>query len=266
MKNINANTDAVICNSPIVLHIPHSSRRIPNDIRSSILLSDDDLEKELIKMTDAYTDELFISDLIDAQNIVFPLSRLVLDPERFLDDNQEIMAERGMGVIYTLTANGLPLRLPMSVEERKILIDKYYQPHHKKLQGYVKACLKKFERCIIIDCHSFPSIALPYEFDQSENRPDICIGMDDFHSPNWLVNNLCNEFEKFGYSTAVNMPFSGTIIPMRYYLKEPSVLSIMIEVNRKLYMDEISGRKNSGFNVLKGHITKILNKILISFK
>ena len=196
----------MICNSPIVLHIPHASRRIPNDIRSSILLSDDDLEKELIKMTDAYTDELFISDLIDAKKIVFPLSRLVVDPERFLDNNQEIMAVRGMGVIYTHTANGLPLRHPMSVEERKILIDKYYQPHHKKFESCVTACLKKFGRCMIIDCHSFSSIALPYELDQSKDRPDICIGVDDFHSPKWLVSNLSNEFEKFGYSTAKEIP------------------------------------------------------------
>ena len=255
----------MICNSPIVLHIPHASRRIPNDIRSSILLSDDDLEKELIKMTDAYTDELFISDLIDAKKIVFPLSRLVVDPERFLDNNQEIMAVRGMGVIYTHTANGLPLRYPMSVEERKILIDKYYQPHHKKFESCVTVCLKEFGRCMIIDCHSFSSIALPYELDQSKDRPDICIGVDDFHSPKWLVSNLSNEFEKFGYSTAVNKPFSGTIVPIRYYLKEPAVLSIMIEVNRKVYMDELSGRKNSGFNLLKRNISIILNKILKRF-
>ena len=74
--------------SPIVFHIPHSSRRIPLDIRRSILLSDFDLEKELTKMTDAFTDDLFVPDFVGAQTIIFPVSRLVLDPERFLNDDQ----------------------------------------------------------------------------------------------------------------------------------------------------------------------------------
>jgi hypothetical protein len=35
-----------------------------------------------------------------------PVPRLVVDPERFADDSLELMAERGMGVIYTKTAHG----------------------------------------------------------------------------------------------------------------------------------------------------------------
>ena len=114
---------------------------------------------------------------------------------------------------------------------------------------------------MIIDCHSFPSIALQYELDQSEARPDICIGADDFHTPDWIIDKLFEEFEGFGYSTAVNKPFSGTIVPLPYYKKEPKVLSVMIEVNRKLYMDELSGSKNSGYNTLKSNISIILSKL-----
>jgi hypothetical protein len=42
-----------------VLHIPHSSRRVPNEERQAILLDDVALGGELLRMTDAYTDELF---------------------------------------------------------------------------------------------------------------------------------------------------------------------------------------------------------------
>ena len=63
-------------------------------------------------------------------------------------------------------------------------------------------------------CHSFPSIALQYELDQSEARPNIRIGADDFHTPDWIIDKLSEEFEKLGYSTAVNKPFSGTIVPL----------------------------------------------------
>ena len=48
-------------------------------------------------MTDAFTNDLFVPDFVGAQTIIFPMSRLVLDPERFLNDDQEIMSELGMG-------------------------------------------------------------------------------------------------------------------------------------------------------------------------
>ena len=247
--------------SPIVLHIPHASRKIPSDIRCSIILSDSELEIELNKMTDSYTDILFIPDSTNVQTVVFPISRLVMDPERFLDDNQEIMAKHGMGVIYTRTADGRKLRDQPTVRERERLINRYYRPHHKKLEDCVFGCLQKLGQCIIIDCHSFPSVALPYELEQSKERPEICIGADDFHSPIWLVDRICNEFEKCGYSTNINKPFSGTIVPMRYYRKEKAVLSVMIEVNRRLYMDESLGGKISAFNSIKRHLSMVVNKI-----
>ena len=43
----------------VVLHIPHSSRHIPAEERQAICLDDAELDKELLRMTDAYTDELF---------------------------------------------------------------------------------------------------------------------------------------------------------------------------------------------------------------
>ena len=82
-----------------VLHIPHSAVEIPADVRRQFLVSDETLRQELLKMTDWFTDELFTLPAREAVAIRFPVSRLVLDPERFIDDQQEVMASRGMGVI-----------------------------------------------------------------------------------------------------------------------------------------------------------------------
>lgn len=45
--------------SPVIFHIPHSSRAIPEDLRGTIALTDEELDAELTAMTDAYTEELF---------------------------------------------------------------------------------------------------------------------------------------------------------------------------------------------------------------
>jgi N-formylglutamate amidohydrolase len=244
----------------MILHIPHSSFIIPPEVREGIDLKENELMQELARMTDAFTDELF--DLDEPHyKVVYPVSRIVCDPERFLDDGVEHMSKVGMGVVYTRTCDGRNLRSNLSDEERKNLIDQFYLPHHRILEKAVTAELTKHGRSLIVDCHSFPAKPLPYETYQSPDRPNICIGTDEFHTPQRLIDTILGEFEKFGYSTAVNNPFDGSIVPMAYYQKDRSVESIMIEVNRKLYMDETTGIKNAGFNSVKQHIRSILNKI-----
>lgn len=176
----------------LVLHVPHSSRHIPAHERHSLLLSDDALQRELLHMTDAYTDELF--SLPDAATVCYPVSRLVADPERFADDAEEVMTKVGMGVIYTKTCCGHPLRQPPSPEERNAILAQYYHPHHQTLTRAVNEALTSSGSCLVIDCHSFPHLPLPYELDHNPLRPDICIGTDDFHTPDELKNVLVSQF------------------------------------------------------------------------
>ena len=92
--------------------------------------------------------------------------------------------------------------------------------------------------CLIIDGHSFPAWPLPYELQQTAFRPDFCLGTDDFHTPEELVERVEKELESYGYSTARDQPFSGTIVPMQHYRKNQRVQSLMIEINRWLYLGE----------------------------
>src|SRR5438067_6724604 len=93
-----------------VLHIPHSSTVVPDDVRRTFVLSDSALERELLRLTDRYTDELFALEPLRTIPVVFGVSRLVVDPERFTDDALEPMAARGMGVVYMAATDGAPLR------------------------------------------------------------------------------------------------------------------------------------------------------------
>ena len=216
---INWPTDAII------LHIPHASTVLPADVE--FLLGAENLAYEVDAMTDHHTDQLF--DLLGAHRCIFPVSRLVVDPERFSDDPMECV---GMGVVYTHTAAGEALRA-ISQIDRLALINSYYHPHHTALTRMADECLEKHNQCLIIDCHSFPAQPLPYENDL--NRPDICIGTDAFHTQPELEATLVNSFQEYGYSVAINSPFAGSLVPIDFYRKEPRVQSIMVELNRGLY-------------------------------
>ena len=92
--------------------------------------------------------------------------------------------------------------------------------------------------CLIIDGHSFPALPLPYELQQTAFRPDFCLGTDDFHTPEELVERVEKELESYGYSTARDQPFSGTIVPMKHYRKDRRAQSLLIGINRWLYLRE----------------------------
>ena len=236
--------------SPILLHVPHASIRIPKKERSLFCLPD--LDDELLKMTDRYCDELFTG--YDA--VIFPVSRLVCDPERFRDDEQESMSIVGMGATYTKASSGDFLRR-ITADEREGLLQRYYDPHHRRLTEAVEAKLKTHGRCLIVDGHSFHPVPLPYEPDQAPDRPDFCIGKDMYHTPPRLAEATIRFLQQAGFSVEMNRPYAGSIVPLQYYQRDHRVSSIMIEVNRRLYMTPY-GKRGLAFTMTKKTIATLL--------
>ena len=212
----------------MIIHIPHASTFIPPEYRDAF--DPEKLTRELAVMTDWYTDELFASD---APRVVFPVSRLVCDPERFRDDAEEVMSTIGMGAVYTNCSDGTLLRT-VEEGERETILRRFYDPHHAALERLVEEERKEKGTALILDGHSFYHRPLPYEKDSA--RPDFCIGTDGFHTPRMMAEALIEYFQSLGFEVLENRPFSGSIVPLRYYRKDPHVHSIMIEVNRGLYL------------------------------
>lgn len=245
----------------LVLHIPHSSTTIPNNIRNQFCISNEELSLEILRMTDHYTHELF--DIKQANKIIFPVSRLVLDPERFADDKLESMSKIGHGVVYTNTSQLTPLRNNLTNEEKQSLLDKFYYPHHKNLENACQQALDLNNNCLLIDCHSFPAKALPYELktNNNKNRPQICLGSDSFHTDKKLIDFAFKLFKQKGYEVEINTPFAGTLIPTKFYNKNNKVQGLMFEIRRDLYMNEQTGQKNYNFNKVKQDIADIINNL-----
>jgi N-formylglutamate amidohydrolase len=243
----------------MILHVPHSSSTIPEELRDQIVLSDEELRMEQCLMTDAFTDELFA--LPETTMVRFPISRLLVDVERFPDNATEPMSKVGMGMMYTRTAFGKQLRRTLQADEKRNLLTRYYETHHHRLAAEVEEELEQYGKALIVDCHSFASQPLPFEMDQAIPRPEFCIGTDSFHTPGSLTHIAARCIKGMGFTVDINRPYAGSLVPMAYYRKDRLVASIMIEVNRSLYMDELSGIKAHGFDHTKEQIQGILKAI-----
>ena len=242
-----------------ILHIPHASSHIPSDLRQQFVVDGVVLEAELRTMTDWFTDELFGGTVPGATEVVYPVSRLVVDPERFANDADEPAARVGMGAVYLRTSAGTPLRAPLPVEEREALLARFYRPHHESLSEAVGAALDAEGHALVIDCHSFPLRSVPFEL--SDRRPDICIGSDPFHTPGPLLETAVRAFEDQGFSVGVDDPFAGALVPERYYRRDARVQALMVEVGRWLYMDEDAVVKHDGFAAVRRRVAASLRHV-----
>jgi N-formylglutamate amidohydrolase len=240
----------------LILHIPHASTNIP--LSEGYLVDSAALENEMLKLTDWYTDDLFYSE--NDEMIVAEFSRIFCDTERFPDDSQEIMAQFGMGVLYEKNDDGEVIRRVTPELKNRILND-YYWKHHQKFNEAVNNQLNLFDKALIIDCHSFPAVPLNRDLDKSPKRPDFNIGTDAFHTPVELIDLSVSFFEKAGYTSGVDWPYKGSVVPPEHYQKNKKVSTIMLEINRALYLNEPSNLKSEKYQQTKQIVREYLTTI-----
>lgn len=228
----------------IVLNIPHA---VPCQDFSG-WTNPENIKKEHDKWTDWFTDVIFAPNIT---NRVIPvcakLSRYDLDLERLIGDDMEKM---GQGIIYTRSKDGKSTR-EISIEER-VRRTLLYVEHHGKL-----AQLLQPEGSLLLDCHSCPS-----DFSEAGNAAgepvDICLGFnDDATRPSDEIIQLAKEtFEAHGYSVGINSPYSNSMVA---HLQRPS---LMIEVNKRIYLDEITNKLTPAATKLNQALNQFYAKVL----
>ncbi|MGW3356269.1 N-formylglutamate amidohydrolase [Streptomyces bungoensis] len=247
--------------SPVLLHVPHSARVIPGDVREGILLDDAALGRELDHITDAHTDGIAerAAELAGVRpwRFVNRLSRLVVDPERFPDEREEMLAV-GMGAVYTRTTHQDELRAPDTDPEP--LVERYFRPYARAMSDAVAQRLAATGRAVVIDVHSYPAKALPYELHGAGPRPPVCLGTDAFHTPPELAGAARSAFAGCG-ETGLDSPFSGTYVPLEYYGTDARVTALMVEIRRDTYMTEPGGPAGPGLERLARALAALVDAL-----
>ncbi|MFB6616157.1 N-formylglutamate amidohydrolase [Streptomyces sp. NPDC056367] len=243
--------------SPVILHVPHSSRTVPESVRAGIVLDDGALERELDHITDSHTADIAAAAAagcaVTPWQFVNGLSRLVIDPERFPDEREEMLAV-GMGAVYTRTTHRERLR--SDGFDGRPLVERWFHPYAEAMTRAVEDRLEAAGRAVIIDVHSYPTEPLPYELHGDGSRPPICLGTDPFHTPARLLAAAEKAFAGFG-GTGLDSPFAGTYVPLEHYGKDDRVSALMVEIRRDVYMSEPGGPAGPGLVALAAALAEL---------
>jgi N-formylglutamate deformylase len=209
-------------------------------------------------MTDAHTDLIAAQAAGAAWLFINRYSRLVVDPERFPDDREEMLAV-GMGAVYTRTSHGQQLR-PDDPTQVEALLAKHFRPYAGAVTTLVDDRLAATGRAVIIDVHSYPSKALPYELHGAGPRPPVCLGTDSDHTPDALLDAAREAFSGCG-GIGVNTPFTGCYVPLKHYRQRSTVTALMVEIRRDTYMTEPGGPPTDGINLIVGALTRLIDAV-----
>lgn len=258
---------------PLVFASPHSGAYYPPDFVAASAL-------ELValrKSEDCYVDDLFA----DAPGLGAPLLRALL-PRAYLDVNREpyeldpemfthplpafvnstsARVTAGLGTIAKIVASRREIyRSKLSFTEAERRIDGVYKPYHTALRDLINRTWNMFGFCILIDCHSMPSTGLPVE--GNGQGIDIVLGdRSGLACAPVITDTLEEVLTELGYRVTRNNPYAGGFTTQNYGEPAAGIHAIQIEINRTLYMDEVTLQRRSSFARLKADLNTVIQRV-----
>ncbi|MGV8938618.1 MAG: N-formylglutamate amidohydrolase [Allorhizobium sp.] len=250
----------------MVFDSPHSGVTLPADFRPAV-------PPEMVLLaTDTHVEDLFGwapdigAPLLSAE---FPrsfldLNRSLMDVDQAMLDTpwpypirQNASTQRGMGLTWRYAWGDTELhdRL-LTVAEMEGRIETYWRPYHMALIALLDETHAEFGAFWHVNCHSMPAIGHALSPDPAGSvRADIVIGdFDGASSEPDFVALVQEKMQGFGYTVSLNQPFRGAELVSAYSNPATGRNSIQIEVNRRLYMDEVTRERTSGHDELRRNL------------
>jgi N-formylglutamate amidohydrolase len=260
----------------VVFDSPHSGSEYPQDFGFAIDLP------VLRRMEDAYVERLF-GDVIEfgAPLLHARFPRSYIDVNRALEDldtemiagtwphpvKPSVKSRNGKGLIWrTAQLDGNIYDRKLTVTEVEQRIGRCWRPYRAALESLLDETFARHARVLHINCHSMRSRGHERDPDGIGDRPDVVLGDRDGTTCDPAITDRAAALLRgMGYTVSVNHPYKGMDLIRDY--SEPTVRrhSVMIEVNRKLYMDETSVTLHDGFDQLRADIAAWARALIAEF-
>ncbi len=257
--------------APLVLTSPHSGQRY-----DPAFLAASRLDAVAIRRSeDSFVEELFGAGpglgipLLAAQ---FPRAYCdanrepwELDPAMFADplpdyvNTKSPRVHAGLGTIARIVGTGEPIYAgKLRFAEAKARVSACWEPFHAALRELIDETLARFGTCLIIDCHSMPTLP-----GRQAVRADIILG--DGHgtscAPAW-TDFIQSRFAGLGLSVHRNEPYAGGYITRHYGRPREGVQAVQVEVARALYMNERNFTRSGMFGAAQSMMAQWLEALV----
>lgn len=263
--------DPVVPPVPVIVDVSRSGREYPEEFRSQVpftVLHDnvsmyvDDLWGEAPSLGATLLYACFPSFWIDANR-----NELDIDADLIEGDwpvpLQPTVSKRGLGLLKSKSRYGEPVHeRKLTVAEVMERLENYHRPYFAELRQNIERLKSAYGFAYQLSCHCMSAVGAPTHPDAGKPRADFCLGnLDGATASPEFVDFVHKTITALGYTCSINTPYSGGELNARF--GEPGrVESIMVEINKKLFMDVNTFKKKPEFGRVKADVTKILRAVV----
>ncbi len=258
---------------PVVFDSPHSGTVYPSDFDSivphlTLRRAEDTHVEALYAAAPDHGAVLIAADFprsyIDANRSLLDIDAALLETAWPGPINVSRKTEKGIGLVWRLLDTGEPIYTrKLTVAEVQARIRNCYAPYHKAVRDAINSAHKHYGAVWHINCHSMPATSsIISEEGPGVPRADFVLGDRDGTScAPAFTTFVALTLRGMGYDVRVNDPYKGVELVRAYSDPAEHKHSLQIEVNRKLYMDEVSREPNANFAKLQSEIAALIKAI-----
>ena len=260
---------------PLVLDSPHSGFDFPDDFGS--VLSEFDLREG----EDCFVDELYLPATERGVGLIAALApRTYIDLNRHAGDvDLELIeggrwpgehvpsgkARLGKALVWRTLDDGRAIYdRKLAASEVRRRIERFHAPYHAAVREAIAATHARFGRSWHINCHSMNAVGgVQGEGGAGRARPDFVVGDRDGTTCDAGFTEFVRAFlADLGYDVRVNDPYKGVELVRAYSNPAEGRMSLQLEINKRLYMDEATRAKNANFATLQGQLLELVDAVL----
>jgi hypothetical protein len=164
-------------------------------------------------------------------------------------------AELGKALIWRTLDDGQPIYARrLGVEEIHRRIERYHRPYHHALAKRIEATHARFGASWHIDCHSMNAIGgAQAEGGAGKARADMVLGDRDGTTCDPAFTEFVRAISPRRATTSRStIPYKGVELVRAYSNPAERRMSLQLEVNKRLYMDEKTAREDRRLRRLAG--------------
>jgi len=258
-----------------VLDSPHSGFAFPADFGSRLT------EFDLREGEDCFVDELYLPAVERSVGLIAALApRTYIDLNRHAGDIDLALIEGGRWPGELVPSGKARLGKALvwrtlddgrAIYDRKLLVDEvqrridvFHRPYHDAVRERIEATHARFGRSWHIDCHSMNAVGgVQGEGGAGRARPDFVVGdRDGTTCDAGFTEFVRSVLAGMGHDVRVNDPYKGVELIRAYSNPARGRMSLQLEINKRLYMDEAARTKSAGFEPLQRQLATLVDAVL----